>query len=132
MWNRLSLLAAGLLLATGGASALAQHHASALAGMGHYHGLANAAGPYFGFGVGYPWVYPYMYGWPVAPWYGGYALPPVVVPANAWFGPQALAQFYGWPNTGTVPPPSIPDILPRVLRANAELHDDDGEQPVAP
>ncbi|HVA47725.1 MAG TPA: tetratricopeptide repeat protein [Pirellulales bacterium] len=130
MWNRLSLVTAGLLLATGGAGALAQHHGYGSAGMAQHHGLAGGAGPYFGFGVGYPLLCPYLYGWPVAPWYGGYALPPVVVPANAWFGPQALAQFYGWPNTGTAPPPSVPDIVPRVMRTNAELPDvEDGEKP---
>lgn len=45
---------------------------------------------YYGGGYGY-----YPYGYYGGPWVRGFALPPVVVPAETMFGPQAVQRFLG-------------------------------------
>lgn len=79
----------------------------------HHHGHGGGwflPGPY-----PYPWYGPPYY----APWYG-YGVPPVVLPANGLFGPQAVNNFLGWnapaPMAANLP---APQVVPRLANRGA-------------
>lgn len=67
---------------------------------GFYSGVIS---PFYGYGWGgayYP-SYGYYNGWGspwlgyAAPYYGGFAAPPVIVPAETWYGPGAVRRMMG-------------------------------------
>jgi hypothetical protein len=87
---------------------------------GHYY--RRGASFSFSFGGGYPYsyggyaAYPYYFG---PDYYYGYYprttyyVPPIVVPAETWFGPQAVKRFLGLDQVGPVVAPQIaaPEVI---------------------
>ncbi len=87
----------------------------------HHHGAVLGYGwpGYWSYGGLYGGTYaPGWYGSFYDPWWDGFVLPPLVIPAEAMYGPQALANFLGYNSYVNVPSalPVDPVIIKRVPR----------------
>ena len=97
---------------SGGANSLHHHHGGDWSG----GGLGGNAFPFSG---GYPWYAP---GYLSPAWYY-FAAPPLFVPANGLFGPQAAGPFLGWNNPAPLASPNrLAPAAPRVVKAPAANH----------